>query len=366
MRTPHTHRFLLMLALLIPATSLAEEAATCPAAGVDQLRQLTNAAIDGHCKRAHEARNVADGYPSSFHVLKLCRNSMRMARENALVVHAAQERRQGSFQPETVESLTQAESYDRAARILLGFHNYTNISMAATYRARLKLRKFAGRTERAEGDVAGDVRSVERALSQMRGNFRDERKERHLALLKGLHADLRQARACLDSLKQPLDEAFQAWANVKTGLLRTHFSGFVNRAAPLHERRIQGIDAVTLQRDQQYVHDVLTDPSKRDWAYRLAEGCQEYSCDKWSVGFAVADWGAKATGAVARTPVFGTITKIIAGGLSGDLAKRQGLTFWQQVREFLNAVTPFGLDLFDTEVKAIERGEVRPFVLPAN
>ncbi len=37
---------------------------------------------------------------------------------------------------------------------------------------------------------------------------------------------------------------------------------------------------------------------------------------------------------------------------------------WQQVREFLNAVTPFGLDLFDTEVKAIERGEVRPFELP--
>ena len=268
MRTPHPARPALLLALLLlPASSPAEEAATCPAAGVETLRQLTDAAIDGHCAGASEARNVADGYPSSFHSLRLCRSSMKMARENARVAWAANERRKGGFQPETVESLTQAESYDHAARILLGFHNYTNISMAATYRARLKLRKFSGRTERAEGEVAADVRSVERALSQARGGYRDERKERHLKLLKGLQADLRKARACLDSVKPPLDEAFQAWADIKAGLLRTHFSSFVNRSVPMQERRRQGIDAATLQREQQYVHDVLTDPSKRDWAY---------------------------------------------------------------------------------------------------
>ena len=243
---------------------------------------------------------------------------------------------------------------DAAAQKLLKAHNYTNISLAALYRSRLKLQKFLGDTQDALKAVKIDVDLARERPGQ---NGKSES-------LKKLLTDLDMAGACLDQMKAPLDRNFEDWVKVKRDLLSHNFEKFVESSpsessrlgqqAVARRKNILLASARKTQREQQYVLDVLTDPSKRDWAYKLAEGCQTNHCDSWAALFSVG-------GILARTPVVSMVAKTISGGLAGDLAMRQGLSFWEQVREATNSITPFGLDLLDTEIKRIERGEARTY-----
>ncbi len=352
---------LLFLICCIGQAYADETPGSCPVSSPEELRALSESSIQAHCARAERARAAAESFPNTFQNISLCKNSLRMARENARVTFAANERRATGFEPEKLENITQEKSFEKAAELLLAFHNYSNISLAATYRSRLKLRKFAGRSEKAEQQISIDIRRLENATSPRRNGQYLKRKQRQLEMIRELRSDVRNARACLEAQKEPLNRAFEEWAGLKRSLLQSPFSKFVSKTGAAGEREYNLGEADRLQNEQQYVYDVLTNPSKRDWAYNLAEGCQQNSCDKWSPAFGAAEWSARVSGYISRTPVLGGIIKIIAGGLAGDLAKRQGLTFWQQVKEALNGITPFGLDLVDTEVRAMERGEVRVF-----
>ena len=66
-----------------------------------------------------------------------------------------------------------------------------------------------------------------------------------------------------------------------------------------------------------------------------------------------------------RTPVFTIVARSAVATLAYTRASAQGLDFWQSLRETANATTPVYHRLFDTEISAIERGEIRPYN-PAN
>ncbi len=360
MTLPHPYALLFLSSLAFAQTAPAVK--SCPAKA-DKIHSLTEQQLTAICEKAQAARAAAEGFPNSHFWLKQCRQNMLMATQAGRVAEVTQQRL-GGFEDKVPESLSQTEAFQAAFRSHLRLHNFSNISMAAIYRSRLKVRKIAADGKTALEWVKRDLDSSQRRLEQERRmwtgdqslNMSITRGERNVKALTGYFESLEISHACLEQMKEPLDARFADWEKIKRALLANSFEKLVPATTPQEDEF--GVDnrlwAKTIQEEQQYVLDMMANLKERDLAYRLAEGCQQNGCRGWASLLSFA-------GMVARTPVVSIIVKPVTAGLSADLAMRQGLTVWQQIREGANALVPFGQTLFDTEILDIEKGKLNAF-----
>ena len=225
---------------------------------------------------------------------------------------------------------------DELARVLLGLHNYANVSLATLYRSRLKVHKLEFETKIFQNGIPAEISEAQARVRAEEANKNSETLQLSQKMVQGYEESKRMLElslACLTSTKPKTKTSFDDWARVKKNLL----SSSKAKVFPPQE----------LARQQQ-IYDTLTDPAKQDWAYRQVENCKEAHCQTWlGVG-----------SLISRTPVVSVVTKGIAGALGAYRAKRQGLSMWDQLSEGVNAAA-FDIQLFETEVSAIERGELR-------
>lgn len=350
-------RSLALLFALLRVTASAEAGTSPPPAcpkKADDLRKLTDAEIDANCRYGNDARVTVEAYAGSLAALPLCKQLFKMARQASNVVYAT-EARQGGFSTEIPGALNQEEAKTTARINLLRLHNFTNVNLAALYRSRLKLRRYLGESERALRQLATDQDVAEKRAvleEKLRGvpSLQVPRRRRDVNNLAGLKQDLLVASACLDSEKEPLNRAFEDWSKTKQGLLGQDFAKFAPNTGSVTADARELARLQERQRQQQNVYDVLTDPAKRDWAYKTAAICQEANCRTWASISSMIGWAA-------YTPGVGAVAHAIAGALAYEVAGRQGLPRGQQIREAVNAATPLGMNFLETEVSNIEKGK---------
>jgi hypothetical protein len=355
--------FLFVFALF-PCSRLAA-AASCPVAE-ENLRSLSSNELESLCMAPVRGYHLKQQTGKIAEAIQQCRNALRLSQETGRVVSAIRGRRENIAPP-----VSSFEEGRKSPQLLFGLHAYANISFTALYRELLKVKQ-------SQGKGAQTLDALNSLLAHLRGNLSGLVKSQAAAKAAGDNARVNYLRysvippvvndlltaeesgrlventgACLESAFLRLSDSFESWKALKGELLGYDFAalsagGNAENTASLRQ----------LQADQQYVYDVLTDAAKRDWAYKLAETCFDNSCGTWSILGTI-------TGFVTGTSGVSLIAKIITGGLAADLARRQGLDFWQQIREGGNSATPFNLGLFDTEIKRIERGEAAPFPVNA-
>jgi hypothetical protein len=364
-------RALALFVLLLPAAAHAAPA-SCPVPR-EKLREITEAGIEEICFAPVKALTPVRNPGGRIAAVRVCRGNLLQARESANVVYATGER-QKTFRPDLQGSFDQKSAPDRAAELLLEAHAFTNVSLAALYRSRLKVRRVLGgsrrelrslqqeasdtqanreqtvqaeKNVRAQGNTAGADDLLQKAIPAYAGDMK---------AIAASVASVTASRDCVEQVQTQLESAFGDWAKVKEGLLAQKFESLVTKDR-YPDPALQGRAAFVagnLQASQQRVYDTLTDPGKRSTAFRVAEACEEHSCDSWTLATTAAGW-------VTRTPVISIVAKSVVGTLAFTRANAEGLDVWQSLRETGNAVTPFQIHFLDTEVGAIEKGEVRPY-----
>ncbi|MGZ3650934.1 MAG: hypothetical protein ACXVB9_04135 [Bdellovibrionota bacterium] len=350
---------------LSPVATTSPSTCTLP---TDKFRDITDTQIDQFCFDPIKALTPVRNPGARMAAVRLCRNAFLQTRESAKVTFATNGRK-SSFNPEIAGTLDQKTAPEKAAQLLLDSHTFTNVSLAALYRSRLKLHKAVGQSKRGLDDLQTEmttsisnhdrtVQSEQAARSQglsVADQIRDVSIPAYAKDQQAIQESQRTLKAALDCAEKmlpPLDNEFSEWVKVKKGLLAQDFRKLFDKSSADADRA--GAEAASLQAGQQSVYDNLTDPDKRSTAYRVAEACDDFSCNSWA--------GAAST--VARTPVLAILTKGVTGSIAYTKASGQGLGFWDSIRETGNALTPMGIEVLDTEVGAIEKGSVRPFNSP--
>ena len=363
----------LILLLAAPGNEHANAASVkCPVPQ-EKFREITEAQIEQFCFQPIKALTPVRNPGGRMAAVRQCRNSFLQIRESARVIYATTER-QNTFHPDIGGLVDQKTAPEKAARLLLDAHTFTNISMAAIYRSRLKVRKVLGQGKRELEDLLTETNFNNTNRDQTIQAEKDARAQgnpgadrlrdvdipafaKDLQAIRESQRTVNAAEDCADKIQSPLDANFDDWAKVKRGLLTENFEKLVTKDLypdPVKQGQAAFV-AQLLQADQQAVYDNLTDSSKKGTAYRLAEACEEKRCDTWITIASGVGW-------FIRTPVIGAIAKGISGSAAFVRANGQGLDFWQGMRETGNAISPFQIKFLDTEVGAIEKGEVRPFI----
>ncbi len=345
--------------LLLQAPALAR-ADSCPISQ-EEIQGISSSKIESICAAPFQEYQLTNRSKNIVDAIQQCRNSLRLAQETSLVVRAGHAR-QDILAPQ----ITAFQPRQSKPELLFALHSYANISLAAAYREALKVRLNQNNSRKALENLESSLVSLRSQLTEL---VKSEGKAKaagsssadylrykvipiavdELLTTEDSKRIVKATQACVDSSGLQLADSFASWKTVKEKLLTSHFEDSVAIKNPGNLTAARNAQA-----EQKYVYDVLTDAAKRDWAYKLAENCVEASCGTLSILGTI-------TGVVAGAPGISLIAKVLTGGLAADLAKRQGLDFWQQLREAGNFITPFQVGLFDTEIKKIERGETAAF-----
>jgi hypothetical protein len=272
---------------------------------------------------------------------------------------------------------------DESTHLLMGLHNYTNISMLALYRAQIKFKVVEGEIRRAQNFNKEELDRTNKDLSHAKANvdaLRDRGDNKHSQqylnenvpvyekLVKATEQTqivLDEALDCLKINEKPIAEQFESWSKIKKALLGMNFEKLVPKDAsndPDVQSHIE-FTAKAMQEKQADVYNVLNDIGERDVVFQAAGECGTKNCSKWI------KWVLKA---ISKVKIISYVsqplrraTSTITGSLAGYKAYRQGLHFWEAVKEAVVEFAPLpeaiGKKILLTEIGQIEEGTAVPF-----